>query len=44
MALVCLKDYEAKAGEKVIKSAWDYFRSGAGHETTLNLNRECFQR
>lgn len=44
MSLVCLRDYEEKAGEIIPKSAWDYYRSGAGHEVTLNLNRCQFQK
>lgn len=44
MSLVCLSDYEARASTIIAKPAWDYYRSGAGHETTLNLNRGYFQR
>lgn len=44
MALVCVSDYEKKAAELMAKSPWDYYRSGVGDETTLNLNRTAFDK
>lgn len=44
MAFVCVDDFEKKAHSVLEKSALDYYRSGAGEQYTLNLNREAFRR
>lgn len=44
MALVCVSDYEQKAGELLPKGPWDYYRSGAGDQFTLNLNQSAYNR
>uniref|UniRef100_A0A1I8P2Q4 (S)-2-hydroxy-acid oxidase n=1 Tax=Stomoxys calcitrans TaxID=35570 RepID=A0A1I8P2Q4_STOCA len=41
---VCVDDFEKEASKKIDKSALDYYRSGAGEQFTLNLNREAFRR
>lgn len=38
MALVSLKDYEEQAEKLLIPSAWEYYRNGACHMTTVDLN------
>lgn len=43
-SLVCVSDYEKKAEEILRKSTWEYFRDGAGHFTTLNLNKDCYKK
>jgi isopentenyl diphosphate isomerase/L-lactate dehydrogenase-like FMN-dependent dehydrogenase len=37
-------DYEALARERLDENAWEYFRGGAGDETTLRENRAAFDR
>ncbi|XP_014091204.1 uncharacterized protein Hao [Bactrocera oleae] len=44
MVFVCVDDFEKKAHSVLEKSALDYYRSGAGEQYTLNLNREAFRR
>lgn len=44
MALVCVEDFEKKAEAHLEKNALDYYRSGAGEQFTLGLNREAFRR
>lgn len=44
MALVCVSDYEQKAGELLPKGPWDYYRSGAGDQFTLKLNQSAYNR
>ncbi|XP_055625413.1 uncharacterized protein LOC129768057 [Toxorhynchites rutilus septentrionalis] len=44
MALVSLKDYEKRACDIIPPIALGYFRSGAGDELSLKLNRICFDR
>lgn len=44
MELVCVEDFEKKAFTKLEKNALDYYRSGAGEQFTLGLNREAFKR
>jgi (S)-2-hydroxy-acid oxidase len=44
MALVSLDDYEKKAREVLDIPALDYYRSGAGNELSLFLNRSCFDK
>lgn len=44
MALVCISDYEQKAGELLPKGPWDYYRSGAGDQFTLKLNQSSYNR
>lgn len=41
-ASVC--DYEKKAAELLPKKAWDYYRSGAGDEFSLHLNKSAYER
>nr|XP_019550258.2 peroxisomal (S)-2-hydroxy-acid oxidase GLO3-like [Aedes albopictus] len=44
MALASVKDYERRAAEIIPRNALDYYRSGAGDELSLRLNRVCFDR
>uniref|UniRef100_A0A0K8VG76 (S)-2-hydroxy-acid oxidase n=1 Tax=Bactrocera latifrons TaxID=174628 RepID=A0A0K8VG76_BACLA len=44
MVFVCVDDFEKKAHSVLEKSVLDYYRSGAGEQYTLNLNREVFRR
>ncbi|XP_039955114.1 uncharacterized protein LOC126755637 [Bactrocera neohumeralis] len=44
MVFVCVDDFEKKAHSVLEKNALDYYRSGAGEQYTLNLNREVFRR
>ncbi|KAM8712076.1 hypothetical protein ACLKA7_012578 [Drosophila subpalustris] len=44
MDLVCVDDFERQADSKLEKTAKDYYKSGAGEQFTLNLNREAFKR
>ena len=37
-------DFEALARERLDEGAWEYFRGGAGDETTLRENRAAFER
>jgi isopentenyl diphosphate isomerase/L-lactate dehydrogenase-like FMN-dependent dehydrogenase len=39
-----LDDYEAIARDRLDDKAWEYFRGGAGDETTLRENRSAFDR
>ncbi|KAJ8870922.1 hypothetical protein PR048_027224 [Dryococelus australis] len=41
--LVCLQDYEQYAHQNLDKNALDYYRSGAGDEYSLELNRTSFK-
>ncbi|XP_075167325.1 hydroxyacid oxidase [Haematobia irritans] len=41
---VCTTDFEEEAHKIIDKNALDYYRSGAGEQFTLNLNREAFRR
>lgn len=42
--LVCVKDFEKYAESVLSKNALDYYRSGAGQETTLKNNRDAFSK
>lgn len=42
--LVSVEDYEKKARTKIHRHALDYYRSGAGNELSLRLNKSCFDR
>ena len=42
--LVSLDDYEKRAHQLLDGNALDYYKSGAGDELTLNLNRKCFDK
>ncbi|XP_062559277.1 uncharacterized protein LOC134224054 [Armigeres subalbatus] len=44
MAQASVKDYEKRAFEIIPRNALDYYRSGAGDELSLRLNRSCFDR
>ncbi|EDW72557.1 uncharacterized protein Dwil_GK20637 [Drosophila willistoni] len=44
MVLVCVEDFEQKAKEHLEKNALDYYKSGAGEQFTLSLNREAFRK
>lgn len=44
MTLVSVQDYEKRAFELIPRNALDYYRSGAGDELSLKLNRICFDR
>ncbi|XP_055532170.1 uncharacterized protein LOC129722603 [Wyeomyia smithii] len=44
MALVSVRDFEKRASEIIPLHALDYYRSGAGDELSLRLNRICFDR
>ncbi|KAH8300267.1 hypothetical protein KR044_012309 [Drosophila immigrans] len=44
MELVCVEDFELQADRKLEKNAKDYYKSGAGDQFTLGLNREAFKR
>lgn len=44
MALVSLDDYEEQAKIQLEHSALGYYKSGAGDELTLSLNRSCFNK
>lgn len=44
MAMICLSDFEKKAAECLPQSSWGYYRSGAGDEFTLKLNRTAYNR
>jgi isopentenyl diphosphate isomerase/L-lactate dehydrogenase-like FMN-dependent dehydrogenase len=39
-----IHDFEALARERLDERAWEYFRGGAGDETTLRENRSAFDR
>ncbi|XP_061396854.1 uncharacterized protein LOC133332468 [Musca vetustissima] len=41
---VCVTDFEEEAHKIIDKKALDYYRSGAGEQFSLNLNREAFRR
>ncbi|XP_015602171.1 peroxisomal (S)-2-hydroxy-acid oxidase isoform X2 [Cephus cinctus] len=41
--LVCINDYENYALKNLPRNACDYYKSGAGDEQTLNLNRNAFK-
>lgn len=42
--LVCVKDFEEYAATVLPKNALDYYKSGAGSEDTLSLNRTAFKK
>lgn len=42
--LVCVKDFEDYAQNVLPKNAWGYYKSGAGSEQTLSLNRTAFSK
>ncbi|GJQ67426.1 hypothetical protein Trydic_g8287 [Trypoxylus dichotomus] len=42
--LVCVRDFEKHAQGVLSKNALDYYRSGAGQETTLENNRNAFSK
>ena len=42
--LLNLEDYEVIARERLDEKTWEYFRGGAGDETTLRENRSAFDR
>ncbi|KAK9702101.1 FMN-dependent dehydrogenase [Popillia japonica] len=42
--LVCVKDFEKYAASVLSKNALDYYKSGAGQETTLHNNRNAFSK
>lgn len=44
MELVCVEDFEQLADRKLEKNAKDYYKSGAGDQFSLQLNREAFKR
>lgn len=44
MELVCVEDFEQRADTKLEKNAKDYYKSGAGDQFSLKLNREAFKR
>lgn len=44
MDLICVRDYEERAADILSKGDLDYFAGGAGHKTTVSLNRESYQR
>lgn len=44
MKLVCVQDFEQLADGKLEKNAKDYYKSGAGEQFSLQLNREAFKR
>lgn len=44
MELVCVEDFEQRADAKLEKNAKDYYKSGAGDQFSLKLNREAFKR
>lgn len=44
MALVCISDYEQETVKLLSKNAWEFFRSGAGNERTLQLNCDAFNK
>ncbi|XP_061396855.1 uncharacterized protein LOC133332469 [Musca vetustissima] len=41
---VCVSDFEEEAHDILDKKVVDYYRSGAGEEVSLNLNRQAFRR
>lgn len=41
---VCVTDFEEEAHQILDKKIVDYYRSGAGEEVSLNLNRQAFRR
>lgn len=42
MSLVSLQDFEDAAFKKIPRNALDYYKSGAGDELSLRLNRSTF--
>ncbi|XP_030381413.1 (S)-2-hydroxy-acid oxidase GLO1 [Scaptodrosophila lebanonensis] len=44
MSLVCVEDFEQNAKTKLEKNALDYYKSGAGEQYSLKLNRDAFKR
>lgn len=44
MSLVCVADFEKRASEIIPLNALDYYRSGAGDENSLKLNKKCFDK
>lgn len=41
---VCVDDFEKHAYENLPRNALDYYRSGAGQQTTLSDNRKAFSK
>ncbi len=44
MEALNVHDYETLARERLDENAWEYFRGGAGDETTLRENRSALER
>lgn len=44
MVLVSVCDYEKQAEVVLAKKPWDYYRSGAGDEYSLKLNKEAYNK
>ena len=44
MVLVSVSDFEKAASEVMAKKPWDYYRSGAGEELSLELNKSAYRR
>lgn len=44
MALVCVSDYEEEAAKLMKEMYWEFFRSGASAEKSLQLNRTAFDK
>lgn len=42
--LVSIEDYEKEAKKRLSKGACDYYRSGAGDELSLKLNKLCIDK
>ncbi|XP_062557580.1 2-Hydroxyacid oxidase 1-like [Armigeres subalbatus] len=42
--IACIGEYESRAAEVLERNAHDFFRSGAGCEQTMRLNRSCFEK
>lgn len=43
-SFVCLEDYEKYATNNLPPIVRDYYKSGAGEESSLRWNREAFKR
>lgn len=42
--VACIGEYESRAAEAMERNAHEFFRSGAGCEQTMRLNRSCFEK
>lgn len=42
MAMVSVSDFKNRAQISLSKNAYDYYRSGAGEEYTLKMNKDAF--